>query len=301
MQVYIFLDVGGTELKLYLFDVFGSPLSEQPQTFPALSNQSSDIIFSHFTHILEGASTEDVQVLGVGMAFPGPFDYERGVSLMRGISKYDSIYGKSIASEIRRRSSLNWMLQVPFLFLHDVAAFALGVCRMAKYQKYSRIMHLVIGTGAGSAFTLQGNLVVTPPEVPENGWIYNTSFRDSIIDDYVSVRGFVQLSEDILQESLDGYRVQKMAEAGSRAAQRVFLQFGETIIEAIEPFLTSFRPEVLLLGGQMAKGLTFFADPILAHCEPLGIEIFCEYNTSEVICRGLYDNMHKGVQHHGIE
>ncbi len=301
MQVYIFLDVGGTELKLYLFDALGVPLFSKPQKFPSLSNQPSDIIFSHFTQIFESVYRSDLKVLGVGMAFPGPFDYERGVSLMKGISKYDSIYGQPIVPEIRKRSSFGWIQRVPFLFLHDVAAFALGICSMATYHRYTRIMHLVIGTGAGSAFTNSGDLVVSSLEVPEHGWIYNTPFRDSIIDDYISVRGFTRLSQAVYGEPLDGYSVQQMAESGDRDAQGVFTSFGETIIEAVQPFFESFSPDAFLLGGQMSKGFKFFGNPLLAYCEPRGVEIFCEYNTSEVICRGLYGELHKGVKNNGIK
>ena len=37
------------------------------------------------------------------MAFPGPFDYEQGISLMKGLNKYDQIYGMKIPQELRKR------------------------------------------------------------------------------------------------------------------------------------------------------------------------------------------------------
>ncbi len=296
MRVYLFIDVGGTELKVYLFSDTGTPLFNAPKKFPSLADQSANTIWNNFVHIFENIYDDSFEVAGVGMAFPGPFDYEKGVSLMQGLAKYDAIYGLSIVHEIRRRSSHKWLQQVPWVFLHDVAAFALGVCSLTKYQKFERIIHLCIGTGAGSAFTRAGNLVIDSPEVPANGWIYNTPFKDSVIDDYISVRGFAKLSKAYLGESLDGYHAQKLAEAGSVQAREVFYQFGVHMTDALKPFLFSFRPQSLVLGGQMAKGFTFFSEPLIAFCKPHNIKICYEYDTSEIICRGLYTEYKKRIK-----
>ena len=42
-------------------------------------------------------------IRGVGMAIPGPFDYEHGISRMQGLNKYDAIYGIPLEPEIRER------------------------------------------------------------------------------------------------------------------------------------------------------------------------------------------------------
>ena len=36
----------------------------------------------------------------VGFAFPGPFDYEHGVSLIRGVNKFERIYGLDISESL---------------------------------------------------------------------------------------------------------------------------------------------------------------------------------------------------------
>ena len=45
----------------------------------------------------------DGSVVGVGMAIPGPFDYENGISRMQGLNKYDAIYGIPLEREIKAR------------------------------------------------------------------------------------------------------------------------------------------------------------------------------------------------------
>lgn len=49
------------------------------------------------------AGETDGMIRGVGMAIPGPFDYEHGISRMQGLNKYDAIYGIPLEPEIRER------------------------------------------------------------------------------------------------------------------------------------------------------------------------------------------------------
>ena len=55
------------------------------------------------------------------MAIPGPFDYQKGISRMQGLNKYDSIYGIPLEPEIKAR--VPELKEVQFLFLHDIEAF----------------------------------------------------------------------------------------------------------------------------------------------------------------------------------
>lgn len=62
----------------------------------------------------------------VGFAFPGPFDYEHGVSLIRGVNKFERIYGLDISESLfplLRRSGAE-----EFRYVNDASAFALGEC-----------------------------------------------------------------------------------------------------------------------------------------------------------------------------
>lgn len=59
---------------------------------------------------------------GIRLAFPGPFDYEQGICLMKGLDKYDRLYGinlRQVFSErlgVARESGCWWrriLLSVP--------------------------------------------------------------------------------------------------------------------------------------------------------------------------------------------
>lgn len=290
-MAYVLMDVGGTQIKAQAC-YEAAPLSDKITVFDAKSGCGKDEIFLNFAEIIRSLLSElpvnDQKLSGIGMAFPGPFDYKNGVSLMRGLGKYDAIYGYGIRQEIRALLSQLITDDVPFTFLHDVEAFALGEIRFGAAVKSRRAIHLCIGTGAGSAFTENGAVLKEPTEaMPENGWIYNSTFRDGIIDDYVSVRGLSRISGRFFDSAPDGAALAELCNKGDSRALKVFSEFGNDVCEALEPFLKSFRPDTLVLGGQISKSFCRFGRALEELCDDLNIKIAVNCNTSESILKGL--------------
>lgn len=287
MSIFIMLDVGGTEIKGGVFDASGTLLGDI-RNFPAKAGEDPDTIFENFCSVLSdlGGNFPEEKLEGIGMAFPGPFDYEQGISLMKGLNKYDQIYGMKIPEELRKRN--RELEGVKILFRHDVEAFARGVYRFGMEKQQEKVLCLCIGTGAGSAFLEHGEALKKKTEaVPENGWIYNSPFRESILDDYLSVRGLKRLSKEILGEELDGKRLSELCREKVPEALKVYQEFGEILYEGMLPFLNSFGPQALILGGQITKSFPYFGEKLEKACKERGVTLIMEENTSLRAMQGL--------------
>ena len=295
MTYKLMFDVGGTKIKAG----FISEACEVSKvyTFDAISKGTKEEIIENFASILVLLTNEikdDKKLItGIGMAFPGPFDYENGISLMKNLGKYDSIYGCDIKNEIMEKLSIvaeiKYILkEIQFVFLHDIEAFAIGEAHFGAAIHYNKVICLCIGTGAGSAF-LEGGVVLKQAKgtVPEHGWIYNTPFRKSIIDDYISVRGLERITQDYYNEKLDGYALYQKAKEHDNRAFEIFNEFGRLLLLGIEPFLEGFKPELLILGGQISKSFCFFGEELNAYCMAHGISIVSAKDTSISIWKGL--------------
>lgn len=298
-EYYLLFDVGGTCVKACAVRK-GEPelekleLPDRLHIFPALSGETENVIFHNFADAIRfETGNGDREITEIGMAFPGPFDYENGISRMRGIGKYDDIYGLRIADEINRLLKGSYR----FRFLHDIEAFALGECRFGTAKGAGRVFHLCIGTGTGSVFTDSGVVLKRAEEgIPENGWIYSCRFRDGRIDDYLSARGLERLAEREFGRRLDGKQLYDMAcgpgeSAEKQGAHSVFREFGKDIAEAVEPFLMSFHPDKIVLGGQIASAYEFFGGELEKLCREQEIETGVVQNTSSSIIKGLYCHM----------
>lgn len=280
----VLLDVGGTEIKAAIYR--DGSLSEIT-SYPSCSDRDSETVLSNLAGVIETEARGAVP-MRVALAVPGPFDCENGVSLIRGVGKYDSIYGMDITAEIKKR--LPSLADAAFDYTGDIEAFALGVSDMIPDARRGSIMCLCIGTGAGSAFLSDGGIIRSGVGVPENGWIYNLPFRDSVIDDYISVRGLGRLAEREFGRIMSGKELSALCVSGSVGAMRVYRRFGEELCEAVAMIDAVFRPDGIVFGGQITKAFEYFGEAVTEYCKKRSAAIHICPDTSEYAMRGLLSN-----------
>lgn len=283
---YLLLDVGGTEIKAGIADENGR-ICMPLEKFSSRAKEDKETILNHFAEIISKMSQKaEGGIGGVGMAFPGPFDYVHGFSLMQGLDKYDSIYKVSLEEAVKMR--VPSVRNASFLFLHDVEAFAVGTGTYGACKNADKIFCLCIGTGAGSAFIKHHKAVKCGSDVPKNGWIYDTPFKDSVIDDYLSVRGLAALSEKITGSAQNGRQLYEQCLLGDQKAMEVYHVFGERLKEAVMPFIDAFNPDAVTFGGQISGSFQFFGKSFEKVCRKRNIDIYLEKDTSVRTMQGLY-------------
>lgn len=181
---------------------------------------------------------------GIGVSIPGPFDYVRGIFLMR--HKYTSAYGESfrelagIKDDIRLR------------FMHDVNAPLLGALGMLGLKDAALV---TLGTGLGFSYAKDGRVQQGPDGSPAIK-LWNRPWGSGILEDIVSARGitgsYAHVSGEKGQSALS---IALKARAGDVSAQQCYLQVGATLGEALKPVLDELGIHTLLAGGQISKSL----------------------------------------------
>src|SRR5690606_29943987 len=172
-QYMMAFDVGGSYIKTAILNDKGVIILESIAVYPAKSQAAKDEILDHFITMMSlqmhYISSENYQVIGIGFAFPGPFDYQNGISYIQGIDKYDSLYGINIREQLRERMKRDneWMSKFAsdfvIVFENDANLFALGEHKAGKGQHFNKVMYLTIGTGAGSAFMENDEFITDDP------------------------------------------------------------------------------------------------------------------------------------------
>lgn len=292
-RIYLLLDVGGSQLKGSVLDENGNAEGKM-NIYLARSREAAETVLNNFAIALKDLLKQapEAEIAGVGMAFPGPFDYDKGISLMRGLDKYDSIYGMPLEPEMKKR--IPELKESRFCFLHDIEAFALGESWFGEMRSEKKILCLCIGTGAGSAF-LEDRIALKAGEgVPEHGWVYHLPYRESIIDDYLSIRGLNNISEAVFGQSKSGKELSVLCRQNSKKAVEVWEQFGEVLRECMEPVLAGFQPDAVILGGQISKSFSYFGGKFAEECRKRKIKIHVQTETSEMAVKGLFVQMTKG-------
>ena len=283
-EYYLCLDVGGTQIKAAALDRDGNPAGEI-RYFPAEAKGERQAVLEHFVAVMEEIRVPGAGVTGIHLAFPGPFDYEQGICLLRGLDKYDRLYGVNLRQEFSDRLGT---APEKVRFINDAAAYALGEMGFGQAKGAARALFVCIGTGCGSAFGAGGELAKPgAPGVPESGYIYDEPFLNGCIDDYISRRGLLALTGERLGTALDGKALAERVRSGDREAAACFLAFGGRVRDALRPFLENFRPELVCFGGQITRSAPLFLAPVEDYCSAAGIRTAVAEDTSMRTLQGL--------------
>lgn len=195
--------------------------------------------------VLEAArSIATTETRRFGVAVPGPFDYERGVSLVT--HKLHGLYG----IDVRRELALALELTDSALsFVNDAEAFLLGEWWAGAARGHSRVVGITLGTGLGSAFLEDGRLLRSG-RAPADGELYRLSFRGRPVEETIS-RGAL-LARYGSDDQTDVVQIAERARAGELRAGRVFEEMAADLAEFLAAPLGTFRPNCLVVGGSIA-------------------------------------------------
>ena len=125
-RCFLLLDVGGTFVKSVVATLEGELLLDTENSVPIDSDGTRlEIEQSFATVIANGKSIAEGKGLvlaGVGIAFPGPFNYHTGVSLMK--HKFAVLDGVSVKDFFHSLPEIG--ADMPVVFMHDVTAAVAG-------------------------------------------------------------------------------------------------------------------------------------------------------------------------------
>jgi glucokinase len=271
-HVVVSLDVGGTSLKTGVVKSNGALAAGSLRNSAVDSAGTAESILASFAASLEQAlgfvRQNDLALDGIGIAIPGPFDYEKGISLIKNLDKYEALYGLNVKQHVR--DILELSPELPMLFDNDAWSFGRGEVWVGAGQPYDRVIVFTMGTGVGSAFAVAGRIVDEGPGVPWFGWISGQQYRDGILNDYISrtfmIRRYRELTGRYSERAgrdIDVKQMANLARAGDADAITVFEEVGTELGGFLrEHHVQEFGAECIIFGGQIAKSYDLFIGPV---------------------------------------
>lgn len=300
------LDVGGTQIKAGAV-ANGELIEASVGHYESQADLAAGPMIDHLAAIfadIVGRTGAQAGVDGLGIAFPGPFDYETGISRIRGLGKFDALYGLNVgallAAKLRAGERTSGWLAPHFriAFENDAALFGLGEAGPGgAAEGAERVVCLTIGTGLGSCCLESGRLVKKRADVPDEGWLYTVPYKDGIADDYISRRGILRLAAQLGFEdiSMDVKDYAALADAGDAPALRLFERFGGRMADILLPSLQRFRPDLVVLGGQISKSAHLFVPAFRLALEHAGLhaQVRVSRDTLASTLLGVYGLMNR--------
>lgn len=249
LSIVVF-DVGGSHIAAALFNTEDKVLHSF-KTSPVISSVPADQVLDVFGRLAHEVSAGE-KCAGLGVAMPAPFDYEAGVSYME--HKYRSLYGVSLRKELAHRTGCE---ASRIHFFNDADSFLAGELASGAAVGSRRTVGITLGTGVGSAFAVNGEIVTSGAGVPPGGEIWNFPYQGGIVEDVISTRTLQSLYEKKTGSRKDVREIAGEV-ASDAAARETFEQFGHDLGKALRAICGEFKPDRIVLGGGIARSALLF-------------------------------------------
>ena len=250
-----------------LTDLDGFVSRDTFQRMPIDSEGPAEVIIGNMIKtlwdLLQKSREMNLEVIGIGVSVPGPFDFENGISLMK--QKLSSIYGVDLRQEFIRRLQLKKDFKIHFE--GDSFAFLIGEAWLGVAKGYDRVIGLTLGTGLGSAFMVEGRIVKEGAGVPPHSAVGWLPYKDGIVEDKISHCGIIARYKELAgKEYLEDFDVKEIAsraiKKGDNNGLQVFEEFGFTLGEILKPMVCDFSADCLVFGGQISRSFSLFEEPL---------------------------------------
>lgn len=245
------VDIGGTHITAALVNIRSGTLIPGSMIRKAVQSQEEAArVIDTWASAIEGAwRTHHVALpqRKIGIAMPGPVDYETGICYIKDQGKYDQLYGLNLKELLAARlgiqsSDIRMMNDAQCFLSGEIAGGAIRGCKSA--------LGLTLGTGLGSAWYHQNNVV--------DADLWRMPFKGLIAEDLLASRWFVQ--RYALQSGHELPHTKALVERIPQdpSITEIFQEFAVQMADFIEEVLPSHPAEVILLGGNIAKSHPYF-------------------------------------------
>ncbi len=266
MVKYVFgVDVGGTTVKLGLFDIDGRVLDKweiPTRTENDGVNILPDIAVSIQEKMSEKAITKK-EVAGVGVGAPGPVDGK-------------GIIHKAVNlgwAEMNLKEVLSGLLaDMKVEGGNDANVAALGEMWKGGGQGYSNLVAVTLGTGVGGGIIVDGKILtgyngsggeIGHIHVEDNETEPCGCGNHGCLEEYASATGITRLANRKLQSSdkdsvlrqgeVSAKTVFDAVKSGDELAIEIAQQFGEYLGKGLAVIAGVVNPEIFVIGGGVSK------------------------------------------------
>ncbi len=232
------VDLGGTKVaaaKVSDFkagEIINKPVPAKSENPRDVINVVIDVIDTLFDH----------SVKGIGIGIPGLIDRKKGV--------VNDVQNIPSWKEVRLKEILEKRFLVPVYLDNDANCYALGEARFGSGRGIDDFVGITIGTGMGGGIIKNGFLLSDAH--CGSGEFGNIPYLNSIYEDYCSGKFFIKnygmKGEDLYSEALKG----------DSFALNIFNEFGKHLANAVKTVKLSLDPEMVIIGGSVAKANLFF-------------------------------------------
>jgi glucokinase len=280
-RYYLTLDIGGTKTSGALFASDGILVDDYVHTVESQTFKGEEAVYQNskgvLDHVIRHFALERDMIRGIGVGSPGPLDTKRGVIIHAPLMGWKNF-------PVVKRLEADFGTAV--ILDNDGNLGALAEQRCGAARGLENVLYMTVSTGCGGGFVLNGRIYrghgdgagelghmsIDPEGLPcpcgsrgcfelyASGTAMNRMMREDMKRG-VESRVF-ELAEGE-PEKISGKVLHQAAVLGDRYALDVLRGEGRLLGRGIANLFNLLDPDVIVLGGGVAKSRSFFHDELM--------------------------------------
>jgi glucokinase len=238
------------------------------------SNGNPEEIVEKWSKLIQSVISDcSIDIIRIGIAFPAPFDFEKGICWIQNQNKFDNFFGLNIKSYLASKLNID---ANNIYFSNDAACFLKGELFSNTMESARFPVGITLGTGLGSSRIVNSTVV--------DAQYWNMPFKEGIAEDYLSSKWFSTRYNSLTGELITSVKdiATKLSDSDLNkriVCKNIFKEFGHNLADFIIAIYPEANPDILYLGGNISKAYHLFKDSFLEKITEKGYEVNLKIST----------------------
>jgi len=248
-NIVVGIDIGGSHITAALVDLKAHALISKSLIRRHVNSKDEAIkIIKEWTGAIANCKAYNSSTSNkIGIAMPGPFDYEKGISFIKGLDKYDALYKLNVKHLIANELGIT---KEDIFLMNDASCFLKGEVFGGAARDQNSVIGITLGTGLGSAFYKDG--------VVYDGDLYCTNYKDSTAEEYLSTRWFIKRYHQQTGKNVNNVKEIRDGIPSDLIATAIFKEFGKNLGEVLAMYIKRHNAGYVVVGGNIIHAWHLF-------------------------------------------
>jgi glucokinase len=248
-NIVVGTDIGGSHITAALVDLEDHniiPNSLVRRHVDAKGN--CDQILNEWSEAINECKSQSPEITEkIGIAMPGPFDYQKGISYIQGLDKFESLYNLNVKALLAEKLNI---YSTSIFMMNDASCFLKGEVFGGAAKGSENAIGITLGTGLGSAAFKDG--------VIHDGDLFYMPYKEATAEDYVSTRWFIKEYKERTGISVTNVKEIYERASSCETAVSLFREFGINLGEVLASYSKKWDADTIVIGGNIINAWDLF-------------------------------------------